>query len=145
MMASCQSQKRVVKPDNKVEQSNDNLKTDLLGSWKLIERKYADGVEKKIYPLHQCEKEYTLVFEKVSGNTLLTKNYATGKNCQIKSSSGPLSVSISESSFSYLDVDLKRTERYKISSPKKLSIFYNEILYGKARQIEDLYERLEKR
>ncbi|KIC64507.1 hypothetical protein RM51_02890 [Chryseobacterium taiwanense] len=116
-------------------------KSDLLGNWKLIERNYWDGEVKKSYPLHECEKKYTLSFEKEETKTFLTKSYADGKNCERKSNSGKILVSINDGFFSYLEGDLKRNEYYKIEPKNKFSIIYNEILEGKVRQIEDVYER----
>ncbi|WP_027381202.1 lipocalin family protein [Chryseobacterium daeguense] len=135
-MISCHSQKGI---NNR--QSNPAFANYLLGTWKLTERKYLDGSEIKLYPLDKCEKKYTMLFENSHGNILLTKNYAAGKNCEILSNSGRLTISVSESSFSYFDLDLKRTEQYKVISDNKFSIVYNEILYGKVREIEDVYER----
>ncbi|SIP99866.1 Lipocalin-like domain-containing protein [Chryseobacterium sp. RU37D] len=117
--------------------------TSLSGNWKLTERNYKDENVKKTYLLHPCEKQYTLIFEYSNGKNYLTKNYSTGKNCEIKSNSGRLTITITESSFSYLDLDLKRTEYYKIND-RKLYVNYNEILDGKVRQIEDVYEKVVK-
>lgn len=100
-----------------------------------------EGTSKKSYPLRECEKKYSLVFEKLSNNIVLTKNYTAGKDCKLESNSGKMLVTITESSFSYLDLDLKRTEQYRILSANKFSILYSEILNGKVREIEDLYQR----
>lgn len=134
-MSNCQSQQK------SKDVSSKNDAEYFLGTWKFIEKNYIDGTEKKIYPLHECMKKYTLVFEKESGNILLTKNYATGKDCSVKSSTGKIKVTISPSSFSYLDADLKRLDQYKRLSPEKFSILYNDILDGKVREIEDVYEK----
>lgn len=128
---NCQSQKNISKAN----------KNYFIGNWILKERNYMDGNSKKSYPLQECEKKYSLVFEKSNNNIVLTKNYAAGKDCKLKSNSGKISIIIGESSFSYLDLDLKRTEQYKILSKNKFSILYSEILDGKVREIEDLYER----
>lgn len=140
LFISCQSQNKNLSLDKNSEQSLE-YKNYFLGNWKLIERNYWDENNKKSYPLHECEKKYTLNFEKEKVEFFLTKNYVAGKNCDIKSNSGRILVSINEGSFSYLDVDLKRKEHYKIVSKNKFSIVYNEILEEKVREIEDLYER----
>lgn len=141
LMSNCQSQQK-----NKEERSKPTLsvKNDaeyFLGSWRFTEKNYMDGSEKKIYPLHECMKKYNLVFEKENGNVFLTKNYATGKDCAIQSSSRKIQISVNQNSFSYLDGDLKRLDQYKILSKDKFSILYNDILDGKVREIEDVYEK----
>jgi len=141
LLGSCQSQKRNLSLENKNTEQNSDSKKYLLGNWNLIERNYWDENGKKSYLLHECEKKYTLNFEKEKDKFFLTKNYVEGKNCDIKSNSGKILVSINEGFFSYLDIDLKRNEHYKIMSENKFSIIYNEILEGKVREIEDVYER----
>ncbi|WP_267406890.1 MULTISPECIES: hypothetical protein [unclassified Chryseobacterium] len=59
----------------------------------------------------------------------------------MKSSSGKILVTIDENSISYTDVDLFRNEKYKIISYNKFVIIYSDILNGKVREIEDVYER----
>ncbi|MCA6069248.1 lipocalin family protein [Chryseobacterium sp. RG1] len=141
VLVNCQSQNKNLNLDKKnIEQSSDPKKY-LLGNWVLIERNYWDGNIKKSYPLHDCEKKYSLSFVKENADFFLTKNYVDGKNCDVKSNSGKISVSINEGFFSYLDLDLKRKESYKMISESKLSLIYNEILEGKVREIEDVYER----
>lgn len=140
LFVNCQSQKNNLNLDKDQETTSDH-KSDLLGNWKLIERNYWDGEVKKSYPLHECEKKYTLRFEKEEIKTFLTKSYVDGKNCERKSNSGKILVSINDGFFSYLEGDLKRNEYYQIESKNKFSIIYNEILEGKVRQIEDVYER----
>lgn len=138
-MTSCHSQQK-----NKATQINVQAKTGLeylLGSWRFIEKNYSDGAERRIYPLHECMKFYTLQFESLKGKSFLTKNYSTGKDCSVKSSSGKISVVINESSISYTEADLIRKEQYEIISKNKFSIIYNDILNGKVREIEDVYER----
>jgi len=142
LLESCQSQKKAASAEDKnFEQRASDPKKYLLGNWILIERNYWDGNIKKNYLLHDCEKKYTLNFIKEKEEFFLTKNYVGGKNCDIKSNSGRILVSIHEGFFSYLDVDLKRNERYEIISENKFSIIYNEILEGKVREIEDVYKR----
>lgn len=141
LFISCQSQKIHVNSPKNTENSSDQKKY-FLGNWKLIERNYWDENNKKTYLLHECEKKSTLTFEKDNTSVFLTKNYVAGKNCEIKSNSGKILITINEGSFSYLDLDLKVNERYKIISKTKFIIAYNEILEGKVREIEDVYERL---
>ncbi|UMQ40002.1 hypothetical protein MKS83_11315 [Chryseobacterium sp. Y16C] len=141
LLAGCQSQNKNLNFENgSVRQSSDPKKY-LLGNWKLIERNYFDGSDKKSYFLHACEKKYSLSFVKEQSEFFLTKNYTDGSNCERKSNSGKILVSIHDGFFSYLDIDLKRNEYYKIISENKFSILYNEILEGKVREIEDVYER----
>ncbi|AZA52342.1 lipocalin family protein [Chryseobacterium sp. G0201] len=141
MVTSCQSQHKKKEIKSKPTISVKSDAEYFLGTWKFVEKKYLDGTEKKIYPLHECMKKYYLVFEKENGNLFLTKNYATGKDCTIKSSSGKITVVINQSSFSYWDADLKKLDQYKILSKDKFSIVYSDILDGKVREIEDVYER----
>lgn len=141
LMSNCQSQQKNKEAGSKPTFSVKNDAEYFLGTWKFVEKNYVDGTEKKIYPLHECMKKYNLVFEKENGNIFLTKNYATGKDCSVKSSSGKIQVTINSSSFSYLDADLKRIDQYKILSPEKFSILYHDILDGKVREIEDVYEK----
>lgn len=140
-MTNCQSQQKNKQVKNKPTISVKSDAEYFSGTWKFVEKNYLDGTEKKIYPLHECMKKYNLVFEKENGNMFLTKNYATGKDCTIKSSTGKISVTINQSSFSYLDADLKKLDQYKILSKSKFSIVYNDILDGKVREIEDVYEK----
>lgn len=140
-MSNCQSQQKNKDAGSKPMLSVKNDAEYFLGTWKFVEKNYVDGTEKKIYPLHECMKKYNLVFEKENDNIFLTKNYTTGKDCSIKSSSGKIQVTINPSSFSYLDADLKRIDQYKILSPEMFSILYNDILDGKVTEIEDMYEK----
>ncbi|MCS3530740.1 hypothetical protein [Chryseobacterium sp. JUb7] len=140
LICSCQSQtKKQLK--NKPEISVKNNAHYFTGSWRFVDQKYSEGNEKKIYPSHDCMKKYTLVFKKENGNWFLTKNYATGKDCSVKSSGGPIKISINECCFSYWEGDLKKTEQYEILSENKFSIRYSDILDGKVREIEDTYEK----
>lgn len=141
LFISCQSQKINVNSTINIEDGSDH-KNYFLGNWRLIERNYWDDNNKKAYLLHECEKKQTLTFEKENTAVFLTKKYVAGRNCDIKSNSGKILVTINEGSFSYLDLDLKVNERYKIISKTKFTITYNEILEGKIREIEDVYERL---
>lgn len=138
-MMNCHSQQK-----NKLLANNPKVKTGIeyfLGNWKFVEKNYNDGAEKKIYTLHECMKLYTWKFERINDEIYLTKNYFTGKDCSMKSSSGKILVKIDENSISYTDVDLFRNEKYKIISHNKFVIIYSDILNGKVREIEDVYER----
>jgi len=135
MMMSCQSQKITNK-------ETDKSKVDyFLGSWKFIQKNYKDGNETKIFPLHECMKEYELIFKKENQKTIMAKTFATGKDCKIKSRSEDFPVIISESSMSYTEYDLKKNEQYRIYSNNKFSIIYNDIIDGKVTEIEDIYQR----
>ncbi|WP_312400002.1 lipocalin family protein [Chryseobacterium sp.] len=139
LMMNCHSQQK-----NKLLANNPKVKTGIeyfLGNWKFVEKNYNDGAEKKIYTLHECMKLYTWKFERINDEIYLTKNYFTGKDCSMKSSSGKILVKIDENSISYTDVDLFRNEKYKIISHNKFVIIYSDILNGKVREIEDVYER----
>ncbi|WBV62003.1 hypothetical protein PFY12_07755 [Chryseobacterium camelliae] len=140
LFISCQSQRIELNSSDNIQDSD--RKGYFLGNWKLVGRNYWDDNNKKAYLLHECEKKQTLTFEKENTAVFLTKKYVAGKNCDINSNSGKILVTINEGSFSYLDLDLKVNERYKIISKTKFTITYNEILEGKVREIEDIYERL---
>ncbi|SDQ86055.1 hypothetical protein SAMN05421664_2875 [Chryseobacterium soldanellicola] len=112
-----------------------------LGTWVFIEKNYKEDSVTKIYPLQKCIKNYTLLFEKENNNLFLTKNYVTGKDCSIKSSSGKIPITITESNFYYLDLDIKKVEYYTKLTKNRFSIRYNDILNGKIREINDIYER----
>lgn len=136
---NCHSQQK-----NKLLPNDPKVKTVIeyfLGNWKFLEKSYDEGSEKKIYPLHECMKLYTWKFERINDKIYLTKNYFTGKDCSMKSSSDKILVTIDENSISYTDVDLFRNEKYKIISYNKFVIIYSDILNGKVREIEDVYER----
>ena len=142
LAGSCRSQKKDSQSNNNFEQTQKNGVNYFFGRWILKERKYSEGNSKKVYPLHECEKKYTLNFIKENKKAYLTKNYSTGKNCEIKSNSDKFLISVSESSFTYFDLDLKRNEQYKILSKNRFSILDEEILDGEITEIEDVYERL---
>ncbi|WP_345991655.1 hypothetical protein AAEU33_06990 [Chryseobacterium sp. Chry.R1] len=40
-----------------------------------------------------------------------------------------------------MDADLKENKQFRIISKNRFSILYNDIIYGKATAIEDIYER----
>ncbi|MEY8761124.1 hypothetical protein [Chryseobacterium tongliaoense] len=82
-----------------------------------------------------------LLFEKDGKDLFLTKNFATGKDCAVKSSTSRNLVTLNGNSFSYFEEDLKKNERFKIISKNRFSILYNDILYGKVTEIEDVYEK----
>ncbi|EJL72054.1 hypothetical protein [Chryseobacterium populi] len=111
------------------------------GTWKLTAKNYADGNEKKVFPLHECMKHYTLLFEKERQDLFLTKNFATGKNCTVKSSTSRNLITLNGSSFSYFEEDLKKNEQFKIISKNRFAILYTDIIYGKVTEIEDVYEK----
>ncbi|MCU7618385.1 lipocalin family protein [Chryseobacterium sp. PBS4-4] len=135
LMIRCHSQKIISKESTK-------SKVDyFIGSWKFVQKNYKDGSETKIYPLHECMKEYELIFKKENQKTIMAKTFATGKDCKIKSRSDDFSVTISESSIFYTEYDLKKNEQYKIYSDNKFSIIYNDIIDGKVTEIEDIYQR----
>ena len=112
-----------------------------LGTWHFTQKNYKEDGKMKIYALHECMKKYTLLFSENGENIFLTKRYATGNNCDVKSNSGKLKVQISESTISYFEEDLKRNEQYKIFSKNKFSILYSDIINGKVTEIEDIYEK----
>lgn len=133
---NCQSQSQATKVED-VQNGNDYF----VGTWRFIEEIYKEGEVDKVYPLHGCTKQNTLLFEKEKGNLFLTKNYRSGKNCEIKSSSARNEVTLKGSSFNYMEADLKESKQFKIISKNKFSIVYSDILYGKVTDIEDTYER----
>ncbi|WBV54847.1 lipocalin family protein [Chryseobacterium sp. PTM-20240506] len=135
-MLSCQSQSPAVK-----RKSLESDQYYFIGKWKLVEETYKDGEISKIYPLHECTKKTTLLFEKENGNIFFIKKYANGKNCEIISSSARNLVTINKNSFSYMDADLKENKQFRIISKNRFSILYNDIIYGKVTAIEDIYER----
>jgi len=135
LIISCQSQKI------KSFTTDESKAKFFLGSWKFVQKNYQDGIDTKIYTLHECMKEYELIFRKENQQTLMTKTFATGKDCKIKSQSEDFSITINESSISYTEYDLKKIDHYKIYSNKKFSIIYNDIIEGKVTEIEDVYQR----
>lgn len=135
LIISCQSQKI------RSATTDESKAKFFLGSWKFVQKNYQDGSETKIYPLHECMKEYELIFRKENQQTLMTKTFATGKDCKIKSQSEDFSITINESSISYTEYDLKKIDHYKIYSNKKFSIIYNDIIDGKVTEIEDVYQK----
>lgn len=91
--------------------------------------------------IHECMKEYELIFKKQSQKTIMTKTFATGKDCKIKSQTDDLLVTISDGYISYREEDLKKVEQYKIYSQNKFSIIYSDIINGNVTEIEDFYQR----
>ncbi|WP_179470967.1 hypothetical protein [Chryseobacterium sp. H1D6B] len=71
-----QSQQKNLKQKNKLEGYKKNDEAYFIGTWKLTEKNYMDGNEKKIYPLQICMKQYTLKFVQENQNLFLIKNYA---------------------------------------------------------------------
>jgi len=135
LIISCQSQK--IEAQHNEE---DKLKY-FLGMWRLSQKTYKEGLETKVYNLHECMKQYELIFEEKVEKIIMTKTFATGKDCQIKSQSEGLAVKISDGSFSYREEDLKRVEHYKMYSQKRFSIIYRDIINGNVTEIEDFYQR----
>ncbi|MBT2622604.1 hypothetical protein [Chryseobacterium sp. ISL-6] len=133
---NCQSQSQTVKAIDA-----ENGKDYFVEKWKFIGETYKDGEVDKVYPLHECTKQNTLLFEKEREDIFFTKNFASGKNCEVKSSSARNLITIKGSSFSYMDADLKENKQFKIISKNKFSILYSDIIYGKVTDIEDTYER----
>ncbi|WP_435524003.1 hypothetical protein [Chryseobacterium indoltheticum] len=85
--------------------------------------------------------QYELIFKNESQKMVMTKTFATGKDCKIKSKSDDFLVTISGGSFSYREEDLKKVEHYKIYSQNKFSIIYSDIINGSVTEIEDFYQR----
>lgn len=140
LIINCNSQQKIgVVAKNNAE--SQNVIEYFLGNWKFVEKRYIDGDEKKIYPLQECMKKYIWQFQKENQQLFLTKNYFTGKNCSVKSSSGKITISIQGSSIFYTEADLKRKENFTKISKNSFSFNYRDILNGKVRQIEDIYER----
>lgn len=135
LIISCQSQKMV-------GQQNDGNKAKYFsGAWTFIQKTYKEDGETKVFILHECMKQYELIFKNSKERSILTKIFATGKDCTIKSSTNPSMVTVSGGSFSYREDDLKKIEQYKIYSQNKFSIIYSDILNGKVTEIEDFYQR----
>lgn len=141
LVLSCQTQSQ----QKLSHESTDYRKNDepdyFVGTWKLMARNYTEQNEKKAFPLHECMKQYTLLFEKDGKDLFLTKNFATGKDCAVKSSTSRNLVTLNGNSLSYFEEDVKKNERFKIISKNRFSILYNDILYGKVTEIEDVYEK----
>ncbi|MFL9834846.1 lipocalin family protein [Chryseobacterium terrae] len=135
IIISCQSQKIV-------DKQNDESKSKYFsGTWMFVEKKYKEGGETKVFDLHECMKRYELTFKNVNGKSLMTKTFATGKDCKIKSKSADFLVTITGGSFTYREEDLKKVEQYKIYSQDKFSIIYSDIINGNVTEIEDFYQR----
>ncbi|MCD1115826.1 hypothetical protein [Chryseobacterium turcicum] len=132
---SCQSQKIV---DLK---NGEEITKYFLGTWTFVEKKYKDNGEIKVFNLHECMKQYELIFKNENQKTLMTKTFATSEDCKIKSKTDDFLVTISGGSFSYKEEDLKKVEQYKIYSENKFSIIYGDIINGKVTEIEDFYQR----
>ncbi|MBK1898236.1 hypothetical protein [Chryseobacterium paridis] len=133
---NCQSQSQAVKI-----QDSQNEKDYFVGTWRFVRETYKDGEVDKEYPLKKCTKQYILLFEKEKENMFFTKNFVSGENCEIKSSSRRNLVTIKGSSIQYMDGDLKESKEFKIISKTRFSIIYSDIMYGKVTDIEDTYER----
>ncbi|MBD3904695.1 hypothetical protein NAL32_15980 [Chryseobacterium sp. Ch-15] len=135
LIISCQSQKIT-------DQQNDENKAKYFsGTWTLVQKNYKEDGETKVFDLHECMKRYELIFKNSDEKSILTKTFATGKDCEIKSRSDDFLVLINGGSFSYREYDLKKVEQYKIYSQNKFSIIYGDIINGKVTEIEDFYQR----
>lgn len=135
LIISCQSQKIVAR------QNNENNAKYFLGTWTFVQKNYKEGGETKVFNLHECMKKYELIFKSQDQNTIMTKTFATGKDCKVKSKTDDFLVTISGGSFSYREDDLKKVEHYKIYSQNKFSIIYGDIINGNVTEIEDFYQR----
>lgn len=135
LIISCQSQKIV---DLK---NGEEITKYFLGTWMFVEKKYEDNGETKVFNLHECMKQYELIFKNENQKMLMTKTFATGEDCKIKSKTDDFLVTISGGSFLYKEEDLKKVEQYKIYSENKFSIIYGDIINGKVTEIEDFYQR----
>jgi hypothetical protein len=135
LIISCQSQKIA-------EQQNDENKAKYFsGTWSFAKKTYKEDDKTKNFNLHQCMKQYEIIFKNINGKSIMTKTFATGKDCKIKSQTSDLLVVISGGTFSYKEDDLKKVEQYKIYSENKFSIIYTDIINGKVTEIEDFYQR----
>ncbi|MBO6183491.1 MAG: hypothetical protein J6O88_02205 [Chryseobacterium sp.] len=135
LIISCQSQKVVEK------QNDENKASYFSGTWTFVHKNYKEGGETKVFDLHECMKRYELIFKNSNEKSILTKTFATGKDCEIKSKSDDFLVLINDGSFSYREDDLKKVEQYKIYSQNKFSIIYGDIINGNVTEIEDFYQR----
>lgn len=135
LIISCQSQKIT-------DQQNEESRAKYFsGTWVFIQKTYKEDGETKVFDLHECMKQYELIFKNSNERLILTKIFATGKDCKIKTRTDDFLVTISGGSFSYREDDLKKVEQYKIYSQNKFSIIYSDIINGKVTEIEDLYQR----
>ena len=135
LIISCQSQKIVEL------QNNEDKAKYFSGTWTFVQKTYKEGGETKVFNLHECMKEYELIFKNQSQKIIMTKTFATGKDCKVKSPTGDFLVTINEGSFSYREEDLKKVEQYKIYSQSKFSVIYSDIINGSVTEIEDFYQR----
>ncbi|REC43869.1 lipocalin family protein [Chryseobacterium sp. 5_R23647] len=135
LIISCQSQKI----GNR--QNDENKAKYFSGTWTFVQKTYKEGGKTKVFNLHECMKEYELIFKNKDLKTIMTKTFATGKDCKIKSQTDDLLVTISGGSISYREEDLKKVEQYKIYSQNKFSIIYSDIINGNVTEIEDFYQR----
>lgn len=132
---SCRSQKIT-------DQQNDESRAKYFsGTWTFIQKTYKEDGKTKVFDLHECMKQYELIFKNSNERSILTKIFATGKDCKVKSKTDDFLVTITGGSFSYREDDLKKIEHYKIYSQNKFSIIYSDIINGKVTEIEDLYQR----
>lgn len=135
LIISCQSQKIIA------NQNNENNTKYFSGKWAFVEKEYKEGGETKVFNLHECMKQYELIFKNKDQKTFMTKTFATGKDCKVKSKSDDFLVMITGGTISYREEDLKKVEQYKIYSQNKFSIIYSDIIDGSVSEIEDFYQR----
>lgn len=135
LIISCQSQKIVD------QQNDENNAKYFLGTWMFVQKNFQEGGETKVFNLHECMKQYELIFKNKDQKTFMTKTFATGKDCKVKSKSDDFLVMITGGTISYREEDLKKVEQYKIYSQNKFSIIYSDIINGSVTEIEDFYQR----
>lgn len=135
LIISCQSQKIVD------QQNDENNAKYFSGTWMFVQKNFQEGGETKVFNLHECMKQYELIFKNKDQKTFMTKTFATGKDCKVKSKSDDFLVIINSGTISYREEDLKKVEQYKIYSLNKFSIIYNDIINGSVTEIEDFYQR----
>jgi len=135
LILSCQSQKIVD------QQNDENNAKYFSGTWMFVQKNFQEGGETKVFNLHECMKQYELIFKNKDQKTFMTKTFATGKDCKVKSKSDDFLVIINSGTISYREEDLKKVEQYKIYSLNKFSIIYNDIINGSVTEIEDFYQR----
>lgn len=135
LIISCQSQKIVD------QQNDENNAKYFSGTWMFVQKNFQEGGETKVFNLHECMKQYELIFKNKDQKTFMTKTFATGKDCKVKSKSDDFLVVITGGTISYREEDLKKVEQYKIYSQNKFSIIYSDIINGNVTEIEDFYQR----
>ncbi|WP_265428660.1 lipocalin family protein [Chryseobacterium sp. YIM B08800] len=135
LIISCQSQKIVD------QQNHETNAKYFSGTWMFVQKNFQEGGETKVFNLHECMKQYELIFKNKDQKTFMTKTFATGKDCNIKSKSDDFLVMITGDMISYREEDLKKVDQLKIYSVNKFSIIYSDIINGNVTEIEDFYQR----